>query len=124
MDTTANLLNRIMNAKKSGKTNCLVKPVSQFALKVLDIMKKLGYLDYAVKAGKFKEVDVSFKGLNFCKVIKPHFYVKKSGYEKYVRRFLPSRKLGVLIVSTNKGLMIQSEAAEKGLGGSLIAFCY
>jgi ribosomal protein S8 len=124
MDTTANLLNRIMNAKKAGKIECLVKPISKFAIKVLEIMKKEGYLDYEVKKERFNMANVVFSNLNFCKVIKPHFYVKKDGYEKYVRRFLPSRKIGMIIVSTNKGLMTHKEAIEKNLGGSLIAFYY
>ena len=128
MDTTANLLNRIMNAKKAGKLNCLVKPVSQFSLKVLDIMKKEGYLDYKVEEKKGKEkfpmANITFSNLNFCNIIKPHFYVKNNEYEKYIRRFLPSRHLGVIIVSTNKGLFTHKEAIEKNLGGSLIAFCY
>jgi small subunit ribosomal protein S8 len=124
MDTTANLLNRIMNAKKAGKTSCLVKPISKFALKVLDIMKKEGYLNYKIEDGKFKMVNVTFENLNYCKVIKPRFNVNKDGHEKYVRRFLPSRHLGMIIVSTNKGLMTHKEAIEKNLGGSLIAFCY
>jgi small subunit ribosomal protein S8 len=124
MDTTANLLNRIMNAKKAGKTSCLVRPISKFALKVLEIMKKEGYLNYKVEEDKFPAVNVTFPNLNFGKVIKPRFYVKKEGYEKYVRRFLPSRHLGIIIVSTNKGLMTHKEAIEKNLGGGLIAFCY
>ena len=124
MDTTANLLNRMMNAKKAGKMSCIVKPISKFALKVLDIMKKEGYAEYELEEDKFKKVNVSFLNLNYCKVIKPHFYVKKDGYEKYIRRFLPSRQLGIIIVSTNKGLLTHKEAIEKNLGGSLIAFCY
>ena len=124
MDTTANLFNRIMNAKKAGKMSCVVQPISKFALKILEIMKKEGYVDYKVEEGKFPKVNVSFLNLNFCRTIKPHFYVKKDGYEKYVRRFLPSRQLGIIIVSTNKGLIIHKEAIEKNLGGSLMAFCY
>lgn len=124
MDTTANLLNRIMNAKKAGKTSCLVRPVSKFSLKVMDIMKKEGYLSYKIEEGKFPAINVTFTNVNFAKVIKPHFYVKKEGYEKFIRRFLPSRHLGIIIVSTNKGLMTHKEAIEKNIGGSLIAFCY
>lgn len=124
MDTTANLLNRIMNAKKAGKMACTVKPISKLALKILDIMKKEGYLDYKIEEDKFQKVNVTFLDLNFCKVIKPHFYVKKEVYEKYIKRFLPSRHLGIIIVSTNKGLMTHKQAIEKNLGGSLMAFCY
>jgi len=124
MDVLANLLNRIMNAKKAGKLSCTVRTISKFSLKVLDIMKKEGYIGYKVSEDKFPKVEVNFIELNFCKVIKPHFYVKKEGYEKYIRRFLPSRHLGIIIVSTNKGLMTHKEAIEKNLGGSLIAFSY
>jgi len=124
MDTLANLFNRMMNAKKAGKMSCTVKPISKFALKILDIMKKEGYVDYKIEDDKFKSVNVTFLNLNYCRTIKPHFYVKKDGYEKYIRRFLPSRQLGIIIVSTNKGLLIHKEALEKNLGGSLMAFCY
>lgn len=120
-----------MNAKKAKKSSCIVKPVSKFSLKVLEMMKKEGYIDYKLekideksKDDKFLKVNVTFSGLNFCQIIKPHFYVKKDGYEKYVRRFLPSRHLGIIIVSTNKGLLTHKEAMEKDLGGSLIAVCY
>ena len=115
----------MMNAKKAGKMNCVVKPVSKFLIEVLNIMKKEGYIDYKIeKDGKFNAVNVSFIKLNSCRVIKPHYYVKKDGYQKFVERFLPSRHLGIILVSTSKGLMTHKEAIEKNLGGSLIAFCY
>ena len=50
--------------------------------------------------------------------------VKKGDVEKYRRRYLPSRKMGTLIVSTNKGLMTHEEAENEKIGGSLIAFFY
>ena len=44
--------------------------------------------------------------------------------DKYVRRFLPSRDFGFIIVSTSKGLMTHEEAIEKNIGGSLIAYIF
>lgn len=123
MDITANLFSRIINAKKAGKNECIV-PVSNFEIKILEIMKKEKYVSYKTEEGKFPQVKISIEKLNSCKIIKPHFYVKKNGYDKYIRRFLPSRHLGIIIVSTDKGLMTHKEAIEKGLGGSLMAFCY
>jgi small subunit ribosomal protein S8 len=113
-----------MNAKKAGKTSCVVKTTSKFAIKVLDLMKKNDYISYKTGEEKFPNVEITFLNLNFCKIIKPHFYVQKDEYEKFIRRFLPSRHLGIIVVSTNKGLMTHKEAIEKDLGGSLMAFCY
>jgi len=44
--------------------------------------------------------------------------------EQYIKRFLPARDIGILIISTSKGLMTHKEAMEKGAGGSLIAYCF
>jgi len=59
-----------------------------------------------------------------CKAIKPRFSANKIQIEKYRRRYLPARNLGIIIVSTNKGLMTHEEAMEKGIGGSLIGYFY
>ena len=45
-------------------------------------------------------------------------------YEKYEKRFLPAMGFGILIVSTNKGLMTNAKAKEQNLGGTLISFAY
>ena len=62
--------------------------------------------------------------LNECGAIKPRYYVNKSEIDKYLNRYLPSRKFGIIVVSTNKGLMGHNEAKENGIGGSLIAYFY
>jgi small subunit ribosomal protein S8 len=59
-----------------------------------------------------------------CKAIKPRFSCDKSQIEFYRRRYLPSRNLGTLILSTNKGLMTHEEANEEQIGGCLIAYFY
>ena len=59
-----------------------------------------------------------------CKAIKPRFSVNKTQIDKYRRRYLPARDLGIVIVSTNEGLMTHEEALEKKIGGSLIAYFY
>jgi small subunit ribosomal protein S8 len=40
------------------------------------------------------------------------------------KRYLPALGMGYMMVSTNQGVMIHSEAREKGLGGTLLAFIY
>ena len=71
-----------------------------------------------------KSGEISIGELSECKAIKPRFSVDKTQIEKYVRRYLPARNFGTMIISTNKGLMSHEEAQEKGIGGSLIAYFY
>ncbi|RLG18725.1 30S ribosomal protein S8, partial [Nanoarchaeota archaeon] len=62
--------------------------------------------------------------INDCKVIKPRYSCKLDEFEKFEKRFLLSRDLGIIIVSTSKGLMTHREAKEKRIGGVLIAYVY
>jgi small subunit ribosomal protein S8 len=73
---------------------------------------------------KEKSVSITVGELLNCKAIKPRFTVNKDQIEKYRRRYLPSRNMGTIIVSTNKGLMTHEDALEEGIGGSLIAYFY
>ena len=124
-DLVSAMLNDIMNCKRSGKKETVAMPVSKLMTEVLKIMKREGYIkDFKIEKGKFDYVSIEIGNLNKCNAIKPRFFVKKDNLDKYIRRFLPSRQLGILIVSTNKGLMTHREAIEKGVGGSLIAYCY
>lgn len=125
-DHLASMLNHIVNSKRVRKRSCGFRPSSKLLLKVLEIMKKEGYIKELkqVKDSRGGSLEIELGKLNFCKAIKPRFNVKKEGFDKYVRRFLPSRNLGIIIVSTTKGLMTHEEAIEKNLGGRLLAFCY
>jgi ribosomal protein S8 len=120
-DIVADCLNMVMNVKKAGKSELELSRYSKLLLKVLDIAKKNGYLDYKMDNKKLK---IEIKKLNRCKAIKPRFYVQVEGIEKYMRRFLPARGFGILLLSTSKGLLTQEEAYGKNIGGSLIAYFY
>jgi small subunit ribosomal protein S8 len=112
-----------MMAKNAGKKSFEMYS-SKFLIKVLEIMKNNKYIDYKLKEDKFQKVVIEIKLLNECSSIRPRFYVKKDELDRYIRRFLPSRGFGVIIISTSKGLMTHDEALEKGIGGSLIAYCF
>jgi small subunit ribosomal protein S8 len=62
--------------------------------------------------------------LNGCNAIKPRFMVKTKDLEKYTKRYLPSKNLGILIVSTSRGIMTHQTAQEKNIGGSLLAYWF
>ncbi len=69
-------------------------------------------------------MDIEFGKLNYCKAVKPRYVVKARTIDKYVRRYLPARDMGVLVISTSQGLMTHQTAIEKNLGGSVIAYFY
>lgn len=125
-DWLSNALNDFMNCLKVGKKQTEIWPVNNLMLDVLKIMKNNGYLeDYEiVNEKKFRRAKVKIGNLHECKAIKPRFVVRKKFFDKYMRRYLPSRNVGILIVSTNQGVMTHKEAIEKGLGGVLIAYCF
>jgi len=120
-DIISDALNGIMNAKKAGKLKLEIKIVSKVLVKVLDLIKKEGLIDYKLKG---KELEIEIISLNECRTIKPRFNVKTGEIEKYKRRFLPAREVGTIIVSTSKGLMSHEDALEQNLGGSLIAYYF
>jgi len=123
-DIVSDALNMMRNAKKAGKTDVEIKKMSNLLIEVLKIMKQ----KEAIKKYKInvqdKSVEISLGKFSECKAIKPRFTVDKSQIEKYRRRYLPSRNIGTVIVSTNKGLLTHEEASKEGVGGCLIAYFY
>ena len=120
-DIVADALNQIMNAKKARKTKVVIKKHSKLLRNILDIAKESGYLDYEIDGNELK---VEIYKLNELKAIKPRYTVSVKRINKYVRRFLPAKNFGFVIVSTNNGLMKAEEAEEQNLGGCLIAYMF
>ncbi len=126
-DPLSNVLSKIMAAEKKGRSEAIVRPTSKLIKKVLDLLKDNKYLgEYKeLKEAKGKKLVVSlFGGINKVGVIKPRYGVSLDEYPKFEERYLPAHGFGLLVVSTNKGLMTHEEAIEKKLGGNLIAYVY
>lgn len=121
-DIIADTLNEIMNAKRSRKMSVVVDRHSKLLLKVLEIAKKSGYIE-SYKTEKTK-LEIKIGNLNECRVIKPRFNVGKDEIFKYMKRYLPARDMGIIVISTNKGIITHIEATEKNIGGTLIAYFY
>lgn len=126
-DPLANAMSLILNVEKTGKSECEIKPVSKVIKDVLSIMKDKQFI------GEFKEIKDSKGGfikinlignINKCSAIKPRFSVKSINFEKYEKRYLPAKDVGIIFVSTAKGIMPNDEAKKKKLGGRLLAYCY
>lgn len=123
-DIIADALNMIRNSKKAGKETAKIKRISNLLIEILKIMKQEGAIKKYKIDVKKRSVEVTIGELSECKAIKPRFSVDKSQIEKYRRRYLPARNMGVMIISTNKGLITHEEALEEGIGGCLIAYFY
>ncbi len=127
MDPLVNALNTILIHEERHKKECIISPASNLVGRVLRLFQMKGYIgeiEYIDdgRQGKFR-VQL-FGRINDCKAVKPRFSVKVKGIEKYEKRFLPSRDLGLMILSTPKGIMTHMEAREQNLGGRILAYVY
>lgn len=122
-DIVADGLNQIMNAKRVEKRELVIRKYSKVLLGLFEMMKGEGYIDYEVDEER-KVVEVTILKLNESRAVKPRYYVGAQDIDKYLRRFLPSRNFGTLVISTNKGMISHKEALKENLGGSVIAYYY
>lgn len=127
MDTLANGLITVINNEMRNKRECVISPASKLLGRVLRIMQLNGYIGEFEfiddgRSGKFK---VQLLGrINKCGAVRPRFAVRFDEFEDWEKRFLPSRDVGIMVVSTSQGVMAHREAEEKNLGGRLLAFIY
>jgi small subunit ribosomal protein S8 len=127
MDTLANGLTTLINNEMRNKRECIISPASKLLGRILRIIQLNGYVGEFEfiddgRTGKFK---VQLLGrINKCGAIRPRFSVKVDEFEDWEKKFLPSRDVGILVVSTPKGVLSHREAREKRAGGRLLAFVY
>jgi small subunit ribosomal protein S8 len=127
MDTLANGLTTILNNEMRNKRECIISPASKLLGRVLRIMQLNGYIGEFEfvddgRSGKFK---VQLLGrINKCGAVRPRFSVRIDEFEKWEKTFLPSRDVGLLVVSTPKGVVAHRETKENQIGGKLLAFVY
>ena len=126
-DPLSNALSVILNNEKIGKTECLIKPASKLIKEVLRVMKDNLYVGDVtdIEDGRGNLIKVSLlNNINKCGAIKPRYSVEKEEFEKFEKRYLPAKDMGVLVVSTSAGVMTHIEAKKKKIGGRLLAYCY
>lgn len=121
-DIVADVLNKILNAKKAKKDNVVASQYSKLLISLLAIAKLKGYIkQYKVEESVLK---IELGNIHGCSAIKPRFTVTVDEIDKYVKRYLPAKDIGIIIISTSKGLMTNYTAKDKGIGGHLIAYLY
>ena len=128
-DPIADMLTRIRNANKAMHESA-VMPTSRLKEEIARILKDEGYItDYKVEKGEsFDSLVVELKfGKNRERVISDLKRVSKPGRRVYARKDRLPRVLGGLgtaILSTSTGLVTSRQAAERGIGGEVIAFVW
>ena len=123
----ANLFTTIFNTEDRRRNSCIVAPTSKLGLEVLKTLKNEGYV------GEFEHINDKLGGkfkinllakITKCGAISPRFKVKKDEYIHWEEQFLPSYNRGMLLVTTNQGVMSHKEAVDKNIGGFLIGYVY
>ncbi len=122
VDLLSNALNTVKVAELKGKATCTA-PSSNLVYSVLNCLKESGYLFSIEREERVVKVTVNGK-VNNCGAVRPRFFVKSTDWEKFENRFLPSKGVGLLVVSTSQGVMTHVQAKQKAIGGTLLAFVY
>jgi small subunit ribosomal protein S8 len=117
----------LRHADRDGRPRADLSPTSKLVGEVLRLFRAHGYLEeFAfVPTGRGGRYEVSLaRRINSCGVIKPRLSVRYDQLERYESRFLPAQDFGLLVLSTNRGVIGQAEARELKIGGRLLAYVY
>lgn len=126
-DPLANCFSTIMNNELRNKRECVVCPASKLIGNVLKTLQQSGYI------GEFEFIDDGRTGkfriqllgrINKCGAVKPRFSVKLSEIEFFEKRYLPAKDMGLLILSTPRGVISHREAILKKSGGKILGYIY
>ena len=125
VDPIGDMISRIRNAQMRLLNNVKI-PSSKFREKILEVLKKEGYIsDYKLLSDTKNKssLSVDLKYNNGLPVIKEIKRVSKPGRRVYARATsIPKIQngLGLAIVSTPQGVMSDNEARIKNVGGEII----
>lgn len=117
----------LMNNELRNKRECTIGHASKLVGNVLRAMQRNGYI------GEFEFIDDGRGGkfrvqllgrINKCGVIKPRHSVNLPRLENFEKQFLPSREIGLLILTTSQGVLSHKEARDKQVSGRMLAYVY
>mgnify|MGYP002627229457 CR=1 FL=1 len=128
-DPIADMLTRIRNANQLKYKEVEV-PASKIKVEIAKILKEQGFIaNYKVEKGApMSMIKIELKyGQNKERVITGLKRISKPGLRVYANASeLPRvlNGLGIAIISTSKGLMIDKEARKENLGGEVLAYIW
>jgi small subunit ribosomal protein S8 len=123
-DPIADMLTSIRNAQAAGKAFVKV-PASKLKLQLGKVLEREGYVG-EVKydgVGAAKKVVIDLKYYDDSPVIQQIKRVSRPGLRQYkAKESVPTVNagLGVAVISTSKGLIVDREARKLGIGGEVL----
>ena len=127
MDTIADFLTVVRNAGAAQHKTATV-PYSKIKESIARIMKDEGYiLDYVVEGDKIKNLTLTLKYQNRKHVIQALRRISKPGIRCYVPvKSIPRvlGGLGIVILSTPKGVMTGVEARKNNCGCEVLCYIW
>ena len=125
-NTIADACCALKNAERARKTEVIISPASKVLQEILRIFQRQAYI------GEFERYDDGRQGkfkiallgkINECAGLIRLNY-KISQYEMLERKLLPAPGLGIIVLTTNQGIMTMNEAEEKRIGGHALCYIY
>jgi small subunit ribosomal protein S8 len=116
----------LKNAERARKNEVIISPASKSLQQILRIFQKHAYI------GEFERYDDGRQGkfkiallgrINECAGLLRLNY-KLSQFESLERRLLPAPGLGLIVLTTNQGIMTMKEAEEQSIGGHTLCYIY
>ncbi|MEM2021716.1 MAG: 30S ribosomal protein S8 [Zestosphaera sp.] len=130
MDTLSNALTTLKNSEARGKGEAVIMPASKLVAMVLRVMQRYGYVgefEY-IDDGRSGKIKVQLLGrINDAGVVKPRTPIKYTELRSlpvWLMKLLPSRDIGLLILSTPQGVISHKDALERKVGGVILAYVY
>ena len=128
-DPIADMLTRIRNANQMKYKEVLV-PTSKLKVQIANMLKNEGYINgYKLvdsENGSMMNIELKY-GAKKERVITGLKRISKPGLRVYAKKEeIPTvlNGLGIAIISTSKGLMVDREARKQNLGGEVLAYIW
>jgi len=125
-DLISGLFTSLQNNEMVRNRECVVK-ASKLVGEVLKVLQRHGYIGAFefIEDGRGGKYRIQLLGrVNRAAPVRPRRNVKKDGFEQFEKQYLPGRWIGLLIVTTPKGVMSHIEASKLGHGGRLLGYVY
>jgi small subunit ribosomal protein S8 len=126
-DPISDMLTRIRNANRALLPTVEL-PHSKLKESIANILKREGYVaDFAVEGKLPKNIKIKLKYQGKKSVIEGLRRISSPGLRRYVGSTdIPRVRggLGVAVVSTSEGLMTDTQARKKNIGGELLCYVW
>ena len=126
VNSLSNTCVALKNAESARKKEVVISPASKVIQQILRIFQRHAYI------GEFERYDDGRQGkfkiallgrINECAGLMRLNY-KINQFELLERRLLPAPGLGIIVLTTNEGIMTMKEAEEKHIGGHTLCYIY